>query len=188
MSYQRFARDESADSPTDALKRHLRGCLSGRNLDDAETLLEKLVESLSTAKDEMDPHNGGPRENLEPRGFGANDAALAMDAKPNSAEGRIALRRAVQRCAPIIGEDAVLAHDSAEGVYRAALRSLGVAERDMHAHALPYALTAATRQHKSGSEIDNRHGGWSRPSPTLATDGGADFNRRFPGLAKVRSL
>ena len=136
---------------------------------------------------------GKPRELTRPRGFGAEDAALAMDAAPASAAGQRALRVAIERVAPFVGRDAVLAQDSAEAVYRRALVLLGVSPRDMHAHALPAVFDATVKQQRGGTgRSDLRHGGLPAPSPHMAIDrigGASDLPANVrKALAGVRSL
>ncbi|MDA8253192.1 MAG: hypothetical protein M0Z28_29035 [Rhodospirillales bacterium] len=188
----RRARD--AD-PIEEIKNRLRRLLDSRDYDEIEGLLAALGER-SASDDEIGIVNaageraGRPRELTKPRRFGAEDAALALDAAPSSAAGQRALRVAIERVAPFVGRDEVLAQDSAEAVYRRALVLLGVSPRDLHAHALPFVFDATVKQSGAGRR-EPMHGGLPAPSPHLAADGIGESNLPASvrkALAGVRSL
>ncbi len=177
----------AASADLSELKDRLRKWLPSSEFAAAEKMLDALGERAAKADDD-DPDLGARRD-LGPRD--ANDA-LAMDAAPSSAAGQRALRQAVARCSPILGEDAALAFDSAEGVFRAALGEMGVRDaRTMHPDALltVFAATTRARQAPRGGEPRRGDRGFA-PQATLAADAAGDrnFARRFPNLAAVRSL
>lgn len=102
----------------------------------------------------------------------AIDAAVAAERKHNSE-----LQAAKDFVRPICGE---IAGDSAEGVYRAAAKHVGVENADtIHASALPQLIKLAHRPAAFDAQM-----------PNLAVDGAAakNFADRFPGAARIGTV
>lgn len=113
----------------------------------------------------------------------AMDAAikLAVDAAEKRAEKKATetqkeIRDAERTVRPWVG-DLAMAHDSAEGVYRTALTSLGVKVEGVHPSALPAILQAQPLPGKKAAST-------TTVAMDAATD--ADFAKRYPGAAKIR--
>ncbi len=173
----------------DAAKEFLKGKLSAEDM--------KAYDDLCAAKkpgmdaDETDEEKKA-REKKEADDKTAKDAAEAkekdmvtkpaMDAAIKVATDKVladqrALRDAEEAVRPYVGKLA-MAHDSAEAVYRTALGALGVKTKGIDALPLP-ALQAIL-------EAQPRADARKKEQP-LAMDaaGGADFDKRFPGAAKI---
>lgn len=117
-------------------------------------------------------------------GYDQTPVLLACDAMPSTPEGQAQWRRAERVCKPIIGEDACLAHDSAESMLRATGAALGIdAARSVHRSALPALLDAAFRAQRQPAKASPV--GLFRP--VLAADRGDNFAKRFPNVARVRA-
>ena len=169
---RRMSRDE-----TDDLATRILAMLAGK-LDDA-TMARVREMLLGAATDNMTP------EEMDP-GAGASDA-LAMDARPSSAEGQRALRLAAHDVAPVIGERAALAMDSAADAYRAGLRAVGRPDlAKQHATALPVmfrvAMDAGRTAPANGPGGANT--GMLLRSAPLAS---GSFASAFPGAARIRA-
>jgi len=175
----------------DMFARHLPDSQSRR----AKELLAELLDGGAEDAEGVGAVNargeraGRPPEPLEPRRYGED---MAMDAAPNSARGQAQARQAIAYLQPTVG-DVVLAADSAEGAFRLALDSMGVAQRRLHRDALPDVFRATVRRQAAGGH----HGGvlpqggvpYSTPAAPLARDGGdSAFARRFPNAAAIRTL
>jgi len=114
-------------------------------------------------------------ENGLPRPGGAMDRRIAMDARSTGAI--VAAReQAIEECQSVLPRHALLACDSAEEVFREALRSMGSrAANSVHASALP-ALFRETRRNQAG--IGN--------VPDARSS--ASFNQRFPNAARIKTV
>lgn len=157
--------DETEEEKAERLKKEAKDKAKDRakdkakDEDDDETEEErKAREAKAKDEDEKDRKE-------------AMDAAIANARKQAVADAQ-AIRQAEKDVAPLVGE--VAAMDSAEAVYRFALDSAGVENKDVHASALP-ALVKLAVQNKNVAP------------PRVANDSAAadDFRKRFPTASPI---
>jgi hypothetical protein len=132
---------------------------------------EKVDEPPKKAGDEPPDFKGKPEMPTKE----AMDTAIAKAVK-NATENAAAIRSAENAVRPWVGELRV-AFDSAEGVYRAALDSLGVKHAGIHESALPTILEMTPRPSKN-------------TTPRVAQDAAAagGFSKRFPDAARISKI
>lgn len=126
---------------------------------------EAEAEAKKKADDEEAAKSGNPKAGPN----GANDAALVKRAEDNAFARFKAIRQAENDVRPIVGE--LVAMDSAEAVYRAALDHLGVDHKGVHHTAL------ATLVKMAKDSKDNE----TTRAPRIASDAAAvaDVHARF---------
>lgn len=109
--------EKDNESEADRLKRE------EKELKEREERENKDREKDKAAKDEADKDNAAKDEAEKEKEKMANDSRLAMDAAVKGVEARFAaLRQAERDVRPVVGD---LACDSAEDVYRTALKQMG---------------------------------------------------------------
>jgi hypothetical protein len=121
---------------------------------------------------------GGAAEDEEtglPRPGGAMDQRhrFAMD---SASPGKIVAERelAIQECSLSVPRESLIACDSAENVFRTALRQMGVPSDNLHPSALPAMFRTVRRGGSPTQHLSN---------PRAA----ADFATRFPDAARIRN-
>jgi len=140
----------------------LENKLRGQDYLEVEKMLRRIIGAV-------EDQNGLPQPG------GAMDRRIAMDAR---SPGAIVAAReqAIEECQSVLPRHALLACDSAEEVFREALRSMGSrAANSVHASALP-ALFRETRRNQAG--IGN--------VPDARSS--ASFNQRFPNAARIKTV
>lgn len=124
--------------------------------------------------------------------FAIASDSIAFDAHPGSAQGSRAFRQALAACAPVLGESAALAYDSADAVFRAAIGALGGPNpHALHRTALAPVFTALMQQRNrqaaaTGGELRRGDRGFALHAELANDDAG--FARRFPSAARVKTL
>lgn len=181
--------DEDGADPMAAVEAFLKEKLGDEGFAEFETLMaavnpdgEDVPEEAEVT--EEDPVNTETTDPVDPDKEKDMIDKPAMDAAINSAVKRATanavtiqreIRDAERAVRPYVG-DLNMAFDSAEGVYRATLKALGVKVDGVHASALPAMLSMVPKK-------DERP---ARKS-SLAMDAAplADFHSRFPGAANI---
>ena len=110
----------------------------------------------------------------------AMDAAIAAavkDAERKAIERARAVREAEKAVRPYVG-DIAIACDSAEDVYRTALKSMGIDVKDVHPSALRHVLDAQPRP--DARRKDNR--------PAMDAAKAKTFKESFPNVARVEVI
>lgn len=179
--------------PAEELLALLRGKLTDEDL---ESFGGKLREKLSpkTAEDEpaaigagaesdkptdATPANvealGGEKVSVSKTAMDAAIKAAAASAEQSAVKRMRDIAEAEEAVRPYVGK--LVAQDSAEAVYSAALKALGVDITDVHPSAYRHVLQA---QPKPGEQ--------RRVKVAQDAAPGADFNARFPGLAGLKSI
>jgi hypothetical protein len=174
MAYRRSARDGTNEEPHASgttsrddgdplsdVRERLKTLLNSRDFDEVDRLLSAYTASAETeteADGDIDrPLPGQPRYPQPGDRRRADDhrLVLAMDAHPDSARGIRAREQAIDKTAPIVGRDVVVAADSAAGVFRRALRAMGYDSRHIDASALPEIFNARSlaRFQSGGSNV-----------------------------------
>lgn len=126
---------------------------------------EEDEKAKQAAEDEEAKKEGNPKAGPS----GANDAAIVKRAEDSAFARFSAIRKAENDVRPLVGE--LVAMDSAEAIYRAALDHVGVDHKGVHASALPAMVTMAKSMKDAAS---------SR-APVIAADAAvvADVHTRF---------
>lgn len=179
--------------PAEELLALLRGKLTDEDL---ESFCGKLCEMLDpkTAEDEpaaigagaesdkptdATPKNveamGGEKVSVSKTAMDAAIKAAAANAEQSAVKRMRDIADAEEAVRPYVGK--LVAQDSAEAVYSAALKSLGVDITDVHPSAYRHVLQA---QPKPGEQ--------RRVKVALDAAPDADFTARFPGLAGLKSV
>ena len=180
----KLAADEAADLPADPDK-----AKDEDETDEEKAAREKKEAADKKAKDkkahdEEDDDERKEREAEEAKAKDEEDKKAAMDAAIKLATDNAvkaatataqAIRKAEREVQPLVGE--IAAMDSAEAVYRFALDSAGIDNKDVHPSALP-ALIKMAVQNKSAV------------APRLAADSAAadDFRKRFPTASPIARI
>jgi len=180
----KLAADEASDLPADPDK------AEDEDEEEEEKAAHEKKEAADKkakdkkAKDEEDDDERKEREAEEAKAKDEEDKKAAMDAaiklatdnavKAATANAQ-AIRKAEREVQPLVGE--IAAMDSAEAVYRFALDSAGIDNKDVHPSALP-ALIKMAVQNKSAV------------APRLAADSAAadDFRKRFPTASPIARI
>jgi hypothetical protein len=172
MAYNRHARDDAPDTGAGAahaaLLAFLEQKLKPSDLDEAQL----LVEALFQAGQEQP---GGAKIGTSPQlGGGAMDASLRHYAFDSADPVRRMqdVRAAEAEVSPVVGP--VVGMDSANEIFREALRQLGVDTWKIHPSALPALFRHA------------RATGARRSVPAMDSASAADVARRFPGAANIK--
>ncbi len=181
--------DEDGADPMAAVEAFLKEKLGDEGFAEFETLMAAVNPDGEDAPEEdevteEDPVNTETTDPVDPDKEKDMIDKPAMDAAINSAVKRATanavtiqreIRDAERAVRPYVG-DLNMAFDSAEGVYRATLKALGVKVDGVHASALPAMLSMVPKK-------DERP---ARKS-SLAMDAAplADFHSRFPGAANI---
>ncbi|TXH35295.1 MAG: DUF2213 domain-containing protein [Rhodospirillaceae bacterium] len=176
--------DTTMDSDLPArLKEFLKGKISDEDL----AKIDALCGAPAAADEDDDPDKKVPAnpaqdedEDEEKKDMvtkPAMDAAIAAAVKTateKATQTQREIRDAERAVHPYVGNLA-MAHDSAEGVYRTALKMLGVEVKDVHASALP---TILKLQPVPGS---------TPKKATVAMDaaGAAEYAKEFPQAARI---
>lgn len=171
----RRARDSS---PASELKLLLERLLSDDNYMQAEKLINAMC---GTAQDEPSDFTGKPTT-------GASNSRIAMDA--SSAGGQYqAIRAALALVEPHVGQ--IMAADSAAAVLREGLSRLGVrSARDVHSSALEtmFRTAISSRRADAGANAGYLANGGSVATKSRAVNSSADFLKRNPGAARIRTV
>jgi hypothetical protein len=161
--------------PNDELLEFLRHLLDPAAFEKAQTMLRAMTD---TSTDESLRPPGSP-EPLR----GAQDRAMAYDMASTS-PGKIVANRevAISEVEGTVGRHTVLACDSAASVFRAALAQMGVSTQGIHVSALP----SIFRAHRD--KMRRASAGGTPTRPAMDARAAADFDRRFPDLARIKVL
>lgn len=157
--------DETEEEKAERLKKEAKDKAKDRAKDKAKD------EDDDETEEERKAREAKAKDEEEKDRKEAMDAAIATARQQAVAEAQ-AIRRAEREVQPLVGE--VAAMDSAEAVYRFALDSVGVENKDVHASALP-ALIKMAVQNKNAAP------------PRVANDSAAadDFRKRFPTASPI---
>jgi len=146
---------------TTKLLSFLENRLSAEAYLEAETLIRAIDEDAGPMQGAMDQRR-----------------SFAMDSRH---PGRIVADRecALQECEAVVPRSILIACDSAESVFRTALKHMGVQAGSLHASALPVMFRTARRSQHGGS-----------PAARVAMDGAASksFFDRFPEAARIKAM
>lgn len=177
----------ATDEPAAKLHALLKGKLSPEEMQAVGEILAELAgskpegESAPAEDDSMsEDEDDFPKKEEEKQEMkAAMDAAIDVAVK-RANENAKAIRDAERAVRPYVGELAI-AFDSAEGVYRHTLKSLGVKDADkVHASALPALLNMVpvpgARQSRQRDEL----------AMDAAQEGG--FHTMFPEAARIKSV
>jgi hypothetical protein len=153
--------------PSNELLEFLRHLLDPAAYQKAELLLKACTDTSTSDAESIRPP-GSP----EPLN-GAMDSGYRYSLGSSDAFTKMRDLTAAQT------ETGVTMAMDAASCFRQALAGFGVNARDVHATALPEIYRAHTRQ--------RRHAASGGGAPTMATDSRTtnDFDRRFPGIARI---
>lgn len=165
--------DETEEEKAERLKKEAKDKAKDRAKDKAK---DDEAEEEERKKREAADRRAKDEEKDEKDRKEAMDAAIRKatdEATRRATENANAIRKAERDVKPLVGE--VAAMDSAEAIYRFALDSVGIENKDVHPSALP-ALIQMAVQHKNAA-----------PAPRVANDSAAadDFRKRFPTASPI---
>lgn len=168
--------------PAEKIKAFLKGKISDEDLAKIDALCaapaasdeddeeKRKAEEAARAKDEAEKKDMVTKPAMD-----AAIAAAVKAATDQATKNQIEIRDAERAVRPYVG-DLAMAHDSAESVYRTALKTLGVDIEGVHGSALPAILKA---QPVPGAK--------PAAKPALAADAAAvkSFSERYPEAARI---